>query len=153
MIDKKLILVSLSLVIMIIPSISAFSIKTNNNENNEALQKTGSIYGNIEVCRTGPIPHPEIPFALVDVGIKKVRCNIKRDYMIQGLPIDQTYTVTASAYRYFPANKTVTLTEEWPSRCVNICLKKDYDGIEKTQINDIRNLENFAFSLFQFLTT
>jgi len=154
MTNKKLTFTCLTLiVILIFPSISAFSIKTNNSEKSEVLQQTGSIYGNVEICRTGYIPHPEIPFALVDAEIKKVRCNIKGDYWIQGLPLDQTYNVTASAYRYFPATKTVTLTQDRPSRCVHLCLKKDYDSIEKDQRKNIRNLENFVFNLFQFLTT
>ena len=113
----------------------------------------GYIYGNVEVCRTGYIPHPEIPFATVDAGIKKVRCNIKGDYYMQGFPLDQTYNITVSAYRYFPQTKTVTLTENRPSRCVNFCLKKDYDSIEEDQRKDIIILKNFIFDLFQFLNT
>jgi len=248
--NKKLILVSLTVIIMIIPSISAFSIKTNNSEKNEALQQTGSVYGIVSYChrpgytivpfasvwigskrdicdaqghfsingleleqeytfyytaigfktksidfylsslephkklwpgfteddiikskntekterlgyiygkvgkeRSGYIPHPDIPFASVDAEIKKVRCNIKGDYWILELPLDQTYNVTASAYHYFPETKTVTLTETWPSRCVNFYLEKDYDSIEKDQRKDIRILKNFVFNLFQFLTT
>jgi len=125
-------------------------IKSKNTEKTECL---GYIYGNVEVCRTGYIPHPEIPFATVDAGIKKVRCNIKGDYYMQGLPLDQTYNITASAYRYFPQSKTITLTENRPSRCVHFCLEKDYDSIEEDKREDIRILKNFIFDLFQFLKT
>ena len=135
------------------PIINATTIKTNNNEKNETLQQTGCIYGKVGKERSGYIPHPDIPFASVDAGIKKVRCNIKGDYWILELPIDQTYSVTASAYPYFPETKTVTLTETWPSRCVNFYLEKDYDSIEKDQRKDIKILNNFGFDLFQFLTT
>ncbi len=44
----------------------------------KTLKKTeclGYIYCNIEENRTGYIPHPEIPFAIIDAEIKKVRCN------------------------------------------------------------------------------
>ena len=125
-------------------------IKSKNTGKTECL---GYIYGNVEVCRTGYIPHPEIPFATVDAEIKKVRCNIKGDYWILELPLDRTYHVTASAYGYFPQTKIITLTEDSPSRSVHFCLKKDYDSIEKDQTKDIRILKNLAFDLFQFLTT
>jgi hypothetical protein len=121
------------------------------SKNTEKTQRLGYIYGNVEVCRTGYIPHPEIPFALVDAEIKKARCNIKGDYYMQGLPLDQTFTVTASAYRYFPQTKTVTLTEDRPSRCVHFCLKKDYDSIEKDQRKDNRILNNFIYQLVKNL--
>ena len=91
----------------------------------------------MEVCRTGYIPHPEISFATVDAEIKKVRCNIKGDYWILELPLDQTYNVTASAYRYFPQTKIVTLTENSPSRCVHFCLKKDYDSKARAINQDV----------------
>jgi len=123
------------------------------SKNTEKTERLGYIYGNVEEARTGYIPHPEIPFATVDAGIKKVRCNIKGDYWILELPLDQTYIVTASAYRYFPQTKIVTLTENRPSRCVHFGLEKDYDSIEEGQRKDIRILKNFIFDLFQFLTT
>ena len=106
-------------------------------EKTEKTEGTGRIYGNVEVCRTGYIPHPEIPFATVDAEIKKVRCNIKGDYWILELPLDQTYNVTASAYRYFPQTKIVTLTENSPSRCVHFCLKKDYDSKARAINQDV----------------
>jgi len=125
-------------------------IKSKNTEKTECM---GYIYGKVGKERSGYIPHPDIPFATVDAEIKKVRCNIKGDYWILELPLDQTYSVTASAYRYFPQTKIVTLTETWPSRCVNFYLEKDYDSIVKDQRKDIRILNNFVFDLFQFLTT
>jgi len=122
------------------------------SKNTEKTERLGYIYGKVGKERSGYIPHPDIPFASVDAEIKKVRCNIKGDYWILELPLDQTYNVTASAYHYFPETKTVTLTETWPSRCVNFYLEKDYDSIEKDQRKDIRILKNFVFNLFQFLT-
>jgi len=123
------------------------------SKNTEKTERLGYIYGKVGKERSGYIPHPDIPFASVDAEIKIVRCNIKGDYWILELPLDQTYNVTASAYRYFPETKTVTLTETWPSRCVNFYLEKDYDSIEKDQRKDIRILKNYIFDLFQFLTT
>jgi len=151
MVNKKLIIVSLTIIILLIQSANAFTIKTNNNEKNETLQQTGCIYGKVGKERSGYIPRPNIPFASVDAGIKKVRCNIKGDYWILELPLDQTYSVTASAYHYFPQTKIVTLTETWPSRCVNFYLEKDYDSIEKDQIEEIRILNNFLYQLVKNL--
>lgn len=66
--NKKIILVSLIVIIMLIPSINAISIKTNNNKKNEVLQQTGSVYGCVSYShRPG---YTAVPFAIVWIGLK-----------------------------------------------------------------------------------
>ncbi len=72
---------------------------------------------------------------------------LKGDYWILEFPLDQTYNVTESAYRYFQDTKTVTLTENRSSKFVHFYFKKDYDSIEKDQRKDIRFQMNFVFNL------
>ena len=81
MANKKLAIVSLTIIILLIPSINATTIKTNNNEKNETLQQTGSVYGTVAYSHQPG--YTIVPFARVWIGLKQDICDAKGHFSIK----------------------------------------------------------------------
>jgi hypothetical protein len=69
-----------------------------------------------------------VPFAKVDAGIKQTISLANGFYILTGLPLGRTYTVTASKRGYHDDTKEVTLTVEEPYKEIYLDLqeKEDY---------------------------
>ena len=120
--------------IAIAPSINASITKKSITVEKKEITGFGSIYGSTHYLLGWGVY--ELPFALVvaeSEGItRQDRSNILSNYRINTLPLDKTYTVTASSniiieqqgkyYELVSESKTVTLTENEPNIEVNFAL-------------------------------
>lgn len=122
MIKRKLTFICLTLImILIIPSITSFSINSNNND----CCSLGSICGGVG-WQTGGLSGAVIPFTSIEIeGVRKKHCSVIGTFLFTGLPLDRTYTLIADANGYERDSTTVILTEDDPHEEVYFYLKKD----------------------------
>jgi len=98
----------------------------------------GSIHGGVIRFYGGGWQDP-IPFAKIDIGIRKTRANRFGQYRINFLPVNRTYTVTASAKGYQSETREITLTAEKPDGTVHFSLKESDVSIPKSKITENTN--------------
>ena len=98
----------------------------------------GSIRGGVIRFYGGGWQDP-IPFAKIDIGIRKTRANRFGQYRINFLPVNRTYTVTASAKGYQSETREITLTAEKPDGTVHFSLKESDVSIPKSKITENTN--------------
>jgi hypothetical protein len=140
MINKKQIFANLINIIMIvIPSINAFSIKALTNENNEEPQKTGSVYGCVSYShRSG---YTAGPFARVWIGLKWDISDFQGAFNISGLPVERHYTMYYTAIGFVTKSLEFYLSSKFPHKKVWPGFTEDdiikFRNTEKKQLNNI----------------
>jgi len=129
MFKRKLIFICLTLVmILIMPSITAFSMNSNSND----CCFLGTIKGGV-AWQTGGYSGAVIPFASIEIeGVRKKYCSIIGTYLFTGLQFDRTYKIIADAHGYESDSTTVILTEDGPIEEVYFYLKKNDEEDVKT---------------------
>ena len=97
------------------------------NENDEKIRNRksrspeettclGSVYGQVRYSPDGYYGDMPAPHTLVKIGDKfDVSSLLKGAYRINGLPLDQTYTITYSNRKFKTKTTTITLTKEKPN--------------------------------------
>jgi hypothetical protein len=92
------------------PVTNAFNVKKTINEEDPGC--FGTIYGHTHYAYTWT--WNPVNFAKVDAGVKKTYSTINGFYILTGLPLDQTYTVTASKLGHYNKTHVITLTKDNP---------------------------------------
>lgn len=125
--------------LIVVSNVNASIMKVSSDKEPHSIA-TGSIYGGTGYIRGWGAYG--LQFVLVkaedgDTVIGKDRSNIFCQYKISRLPIDTTYTVTASSealiekdgkyYGFYDLTETITLTEDKPNVNVDFVLKINYD--------------------------
>ena len=104
-------IIFLLLIISIAPNINAFILEKTIDEYETLC--IGSIYGNTHTAYCWSwMP---VNFARVDAGIKKTYSTFNGFYIISGLPLGRTYSVTASKKGYHSKTHHITLTKDCPA--------------------------------------
>jgi hypothetical protein len=142
--NKKTILAGFLVLMILIPSINALSIKAND----EKCCFLGTIYGGVGWV-TGGYSGAVIPFASIEIeGVRKKLCNFIGRYMFTGLQLDRTYKVIADAPGYESDSCSVTLTQDAPCEEVYIFLRKNDEKYERT--SEI-NTKSFIGDIIQII--
>ncbi len=114
MANKKLIIVSLTVIILLIPSMNAITIKTNKNDYSDILQQNGSTYGCVSYShRPG---YATVPFARVRNGLKIDICYIQGSFNISGLAVDRHYTMYYSAIGFITKSLKVYIDSRYQNK-------------------------------------
>jgi hypothetical protein len=104
------IMVFLLLIIFITPNLNASILKKTIDEDESLC--TGMIYGHTHTAYCWSwVP---VNFAFVDAGIKNTYSTFNGFYVLSGLPLGKTYTVTASKKGYNAKMHQITLTRDCP---------------------------------------
>ena len=97
------------------------------NENDEKIRNRksisseettclGSVYGQVRYSPDGYYGDMPAPNTLVKIGNKfDISSLLEGAYRINGLPLDQTYTITYSNRKFKTKTTTITLTKEKPN--------------------------------------
>lgn len=156
-INKKLILILLTTSIILLPTNTAFTIKTSKNtekQEPQIIENTnclGSVYGTVRYSPDGYYGDMPVAFAKVKIGNKITTSDIiKGSYKIKGLQVDKEYIITYSNKRFKTKTTTITLTREKPNIEIHLFY---YTGDERDIISiniEIRNTmhNNPQFRIF-----
>ena len=123
--------------ISIFPTIDALNIKKIVNEENPDC--FGTIYGHTHTAYTWT--WNPVNFAKVDARVKTTYSTINRFYVLTGLPLDETYIVTASKEGYHSKTHEITLTKD------NTVFKQLFDLQPKDENEKTLNSNNLKFGL------
>jgi len=147
-------LIILLISMAIAPSINASITKKSTTVEEREIAGFGSIYGSTHYLLGWGVY--ELPFTLVvaesEGTSRQDRSNIFSNYRINSLPLDKTYTVTASSnriieqqgkyYELVSESRTVTLTENEPSIELNFALKTNQ--VESVHVDKTKVISNSA---------
>jgi len=93
--------------------------KRSTNDKSRSPEETtglGSVYGQVRYSPDGYYGDMPAPYTLVKIGDKfDISSLMKGAYRINGLPLDQTYTITYSNRKFKTKTTTITLTKEKPN--------------------------------------